>query len=562
MGRISESLKKNIDIIREADRRLRANEPVDMTLAFELEIALRKINYFTNYCVVNAPDSMESLGRFVSSGELENFNLPENLEEKLAQWEEGLDEAEAEYVFNRLATQDAIPPFVPDLHEPNSTNYINYVKEVIDGVASFSSRAHLGISEEGFKKIMVDIQQDFIKTSLEQDYIYDENNEVEAYAFELAERPFQAPLRDHRDELDLADQREFMTDANLMLQERNEAAGHPNPLAALQHHQRMAKFLLPIQECDSKPKDLAEVVQKSVMDFQRVARSAANSGRRDFPTTAEFLSLARDRVEAAVLDRCVELGDDPNSVFLKQFLKNPVEAMTKYYENVPYSREAEENTRIQQNLDSMRLQQGSYNNFRQGKVDRYDAFMQDRRNRADRFIRESIPSFNPATFKSQYRGGVFERALHRTSPEWQNVSAFMENWSTQGPENGNLDKASDLATKYLQHKFPGVDPKNITVEMCESLDATGRSRSLFCLTVIDSVDAAKAETMNERIAESNRKVRELRALVDRPAANFQQQLANDLANEEVAENNNEIQNNNEIHNENEIQNNDIEANID
>ena len=48
MGRISESLQKDIDIIREVDRRLRANEPVDMTLAFELGIAFRKINYFTS----------------------------------------------------------------------------------------------------------------------------------------------------------------------------------------------------------------------------------------------------------------------------------------------------------------------------------------------------------------------------------------------------------------------------------------------------------------------------------------------------------------------------------
>ncbi len=76
MGRLYESLRKNIELIRKVDAKLKNREIIDTTTAFEVTMALRKVNYVVHYCHIHCPNRFLSLGPLPQEGAVRYFNLP------------------------------------------------------------------------------------------------------------------------------------------------------------------------------------------------------------------------------------------------------------------------------------------------------------------------------------------------------------------------------------------------------------------------------------------------------------------------------------------------------
>ncbi len=454
-------------------------------------------------------------------------------------WEKGLNEEQVEDTVSRLATQDTISPFLPELHARDPKNYVEYIHGVVTDLARFNKGAAFGISPEGFKAIVLNVHQEFIKTSLEQDYTYEDKFPL-SFGFAFAKDPFTQVVRAHRGDLGLADDnklQDFLDDALESVAINNQNAGIPDPEATLRRHCKMAKFLFPIRDGERTSAALAATVQKAVDGYQQKLAIADDS--KGYPPLSEFLALARERVEAAVLDECIEPDDTPNGQFIRKFLKNPVEAMSSYYKNPPAGAQGSyfyfDNRRKQ--IEDVG---NSWEQYRGNKPDRYAAFEQERISRFDRYIHEKYPNYNESTLKQEYAGGVLERTFLRTSEQWKNVVSAMESHADIEGDRGNLDPLRKAAAAYLKRKFPHCKPEEVTEEMCASLGKTSRSRALFCLTIYSAATRAKIETMNERIEAANAKTRELRELAHDPIEGFQEQFQDDLANNE-----NNIENNND-----------------
>jgi hypothetical protein len=200
----------------------------------------------------------------------------------------------------------------------------------------------------------------------------------------------------------------------------------------------------------------------------------------------------------------------------------------------------------------MAAERANYQQARVGKVDRYAALEARRKEHFETFFNEHNPHFDPARFKRRFAGSAFERFLGRTSKEWTELSNYIDNWKNIGQEK-DFDKAADLADKYLRHKFPNLDPKDVTPEMCRGLRGAGKERGLFCLSLVQSKAMAEDEVNQEIYEQANRRFDEMERRLHR-GMNCQDKHAGDL------EQDNEISNsqkNNEIVNENVIENNDI-----
>ena len=547
MGRLYQQIRKDIETLRRIDEAIKNNQLVGMDDVFALSIALKNIEYVITYTESEEPELLKHEMRF-PAGELTHFNLPEEFEALVDGWEESLGEERTNHALNHLQRQSEAEPLIPEITPHNPTGYYDYVCGTLGDIASISQAGHFGISREGVVSMVTSAHQDFVKTIFAQDYAFDPRDNANREIYEFIDNPIEEIITPHRNALMLEDQmdrREFLRNGQEHHNSVVANSDHPRPFNEVTAYYPVAKALLPLHKAKWNVQDISTALQDSV-----TAYCNKYQGKKDEPTIGTFLSTARDRVEATLLDHAIQLGEDPNSKFLKDFLNNPVDAMESHY------RDLANDTRKLQKVpgrifaEKIHGEQEHYNQARVGKIDRFAQIEESKKERFQTIFHEWNPDFDPSTFKRLHQGSAFERYLHRTSREWIELSDYIDSWQQIGVTR-DYDRATVLAENYLHHKFPGVDLKTITPEMCQGLRGAGKDRGLFCLSLVHGKTMAEDQVNQEVYDQANRRFDQLEARLHQ-GQNFQDRLAGDI---EKESNNDQPVNDNEIVNDNVIENN-------
>ena len=549
MGRIYENLRRDIEKLRQVDEAIKNKQLINMDDIFAVSIALQKIQYVLVYTQHENSNLFD--GQRLEFGDLENFNLPNDFEEMVNEFEDGLGEERTNEALRHLGLQDQIEPYVPEITKHNPRAYYEYVRETLDNIGDINMRQPFGISYAGLAFMAVSAREDFVKTTLEQDFAYDVYDKNNDGIYRFLNDPIREMINVHGDGLD--SRSEFITDQRYLYEDTLQNSEHPDPIGDVDHLYRVADALAPIHKAKWNPKGLGEAIKKSVTNYMK-------DRHKNDPSVGEFLSKVRDRIEASLFDHAVILGEDANSEFIKHFMKDPIAAMEKHYNDLDADKRLGPSPQDRARALRIRDEKQNYDQARVGKVDRYAQMLESRKHRFEEVFNQSNPNFDPAHFKSNYAGSTFERFLGRTSKEWTDLSNYVDNWKNVGQEK-DLDKAADLARKYLRHKFPKTDPKDVTEDMIANLRGAGRVRSMFCLSLIQGQAYAEQEENQAIYEAANRRFDELENRLHR-GANFQEELGNQINNdnviEEHANNNNVInldavENNNDLESEEEVE---------
>ena len=548
MGRLYEQVRKDIEKLRQLDEAIKNKQLVSMDEVFEASVALQKINYVITYAQQTLKIPPEELGRF-PLGQFDHFNLPEDFEGMTENWEDGLSEEQIDHAINHLKLQDQAEPYVPEITPHDPKGYCEYVDNTLDKIIANSQTGHFGISREGVIVMTLSAQQELVKNIFDQDYALDPSDKENQWYLDFIDSPIEETVNRHEEQLGLNghnEVKEFIrTQKDFYTQIVNQSE-HPQAFKEVTEYAPVAKALEPIHTSKWNPKDLSAAVEDSVRNYIRDYK-----GKKDEMNIGSFVSLVRDRVESSIFDHATQLGEDADSQFIKDFLANPIQSLQQRYRG-PSINETDVNNELNARC-AQRLgeEQENYNQARVGKVDRFAQIEVSKKQRFHDFFAQQNPDFNPATFKQQYSGSAFERFLGRTSREWTELSDYIDSWKNVGQEQ-NFDRASELATRYLIHKFPNVDPKDVTPEMCQGLRGAGKERGLFCLSLVHGKGIAEDQVNQEIYDQANARFDQLENRLHR-GRNFQDELAGDVGEENDGPNNdNEIENDNLI-----VKNNDI-----
>ena len=141
MGRIYDQLKQNIDFLNEVDRRLQNNELLNMHEIWEVQKAVVNINYVINYVEQSLEDAVEE-GR-LENGNNQSFNIPEDFEIMVDQWEQQFEKEQIDNVVDHLKSNQRVPSYSPEINEPDPIRYYEYVTGTLDNIVPSVTRGHL-----------------------------------------------------------------------------------------------------------------------------------------------------------------------------------------------------------------------------------------------------------------------------------------------------------------------------------------------------------------------------------------------------------------------------------
>lgn len=539
MGRLYEQIRKDIEKLRQIDEAIKNKQLVSMDEVFKASVALQKIDYVITYAQQTLKIPPEEIGRF-PLGQFDHFNLPEDFEAMTNNWEDDLNEQQIDHAINHLKLQDQAEPYVPEIMPHDPKGYYEYVENTLNNIYAVSLKGHFGISRDGITLMTISAQQELVKNVFAQDYAFSSSDRKNEAMLDFIDNPLEEMANRNEESLGLSGHNAIKEFLRLQKNYYNDLANqmvHPHAFQDVTAYAPVAKALEPIHKAKWNPKDLSEALENSVRDYIRDFK-----GKKDEMNIGSFVSLARDRVESTLLDHAIQLGEDPDSKFLKDFIANPIQSLEQRFRGPAINDIGELNARY---ADAIHNEQENYNQANAGKVSRLLQFEQSKKQRFEDFFNEHNPHFDPATFKHRFQGSTFERFLGRTSKEWNDLAEHVDSWKNIGAER-DYDKATDLAEKYLRHKFPNVDPKDVTLEMCRGLRGAGKDRGMFCMTLVQA-KAHADDSVNQEIYEAaNRRFDELEARLHR-GVNFQDQLAGDVEEKDVVDqNDNEIENDNLI----------------
>ena len=561
MGKIYESIRKDIEKLRKIDQAIQNHEIVSMDDVYDVSVALQKINYVIDYTQQQEP-SLLSGTIYLPSGSMSHFNLPENFEDMVDEWEAYLGEERADHALNSLRIFTENERLIPEITPHDPMAYYNYVRGTLASIAQNSQSKHFGISRDGVVVMTMSAHQNFVQTALDQDYAFDPKNPETEEIHEFLRKPVTQIAKAHSDDLvfvEATDRRDFIENSEDIVNEMLERGGHPNALEEIENHYPIARGLAPIRRAHWDAAALSAAIRESVDNYKK----QLFSGKNNIPSLGAFLSDARDCIESSVFDHAMVLGDDANSTFIKDFLKDPVDAMEKDFLAKAENEKGPNSGFHRRNANDIANERNNYNQARVGKTNRYVESIENRKRRTEEHLRELGVNLDPAHFKVQYQGSAFERFLGKTSQEWTDLSDHIDSWKNAGADR-DYDKAADLAVMYLRHKFPNVEPKDITADMCHRLRGAGRERGLFCLALLESKGMADEAESQAIYDQANSRFTQLENRARRQE-DFQQNLANDIENDNLIQqpehNANEIVHENVIdksaNDKNEVENNNI-----
>ena len=557
MGRIYDQLKQNVDFLNEIDRRLRNNERLNMHEIWEVQKAIVNVNYVINY----ADSSFENgVGeeRF-EIGENKSFNVPDNLEQIVDEWEDQFGEEQVDNVVEQLKTNQRVPSYSPELNEPDPIRYFNHVTGTLDNIVTTVTTGKFGPTQEAFTSLVSSARQDYIDTAIEQNFVMDPN----APRIKQDVYPWLAgPHVRYMGDVGAENPESYIVRAQRDINNYEAEQGIDNYEKRFKNNLAAAKVISKVENATLNEHALADAIKIGVGDYANKNRS------KDEPTIGELLSKTRDKLEEKVLFGELDLYEEnEDAEFLRDYLIDPVEAMAKHYDKQAASQGNNGAESSRRSARKVRAERNNYDQANRGKNNGWEVFENNRRDAFEMNIREHYPDFNPAKLADEYKGGFMERKILRsTSQEWKNVTTAFASWNRNGPDKGNLAKVTYPAMAYLRHKFPHTRVEDITPEMARSLRGAGAQRALFCLSVVDSARNAQQDAIEGQRELNEAKIREFEqraGIVHEEAANnninnndiqndFRESLKND-----IEPKNNEINeapkaNNEERHNENDI----------
>ena len=306
------------------------------------------------------------------------------------------------------------------------------------------------------------------------------------------------------------------------------AKGIRRPLDDFNANYVTAEALSNIRKAEPNPNSLGIGLKKSISTFVNLAKE-----RKDKTSLGEFISKARDRVETIVFDHALSLGDDPDSKFIKDFLTDPISTL----ENEEEFNKSNLGTLIHN-------ERVNYDKAMEGKINLFANIQIARQNRFESLFARANPNLNPERFKAEYKGGTFERLLGRTSKEWNDLSDYIDSWKNINADR-DLNHAEVLAQNYLRHKFPNVEPKDVTENMVRGLSGAGRERGLFCLSLVQSKLQAEEEIKQNIYDNAKQKYETLEKRLNR-GKSFADELNKDINDNEISNDNDNIIDNNII----------------
>ena len=296
----------------------------------------------------------------------------------------------------------------------------------------------------------------------------------------------------------------------------------------------------------------------------------------EFPPLGRFLYDLKDKITDELPDKDMYLGNNKSSNFIKNFLHNPIDGMTKYideriknyderdllknrwFEDEDTNIDFEKLINDQKSFKDIILnERDNYNKYSEDKKDEW----QERQNEyskhfADMFKNKMNNQLIPQVLQNN-KGGFFENLFGTTSKQYKEFSLSLAKMVEDGPQKGDLDGLKDKTVAYLKHKFKDYDYINnegITEKDIAKLDSTSQGRVRLCLAVLSSIDyAKKGEYIDFSQSNDNDIFKEINKLNKRldDLDNFQNNLKNDS----------EFENNNIIDNTLNVDNNIIENDI-
>ncbi len=540
MGRIYDEIRQNIEVLNEVNEQIKRKEVVSVYKIFDVIKAMRNINSLIDY--VNnhiAGDDIERLNK----GNLENFNLPNNFEELVNNWEMSLDNNDVNEIVEDIRDENDTPPFVPQLSNYNSNNYLHFFDEIKTSLINNVNTSHLGISLEGVQVLTVSLHQNVMDTFINKDFIIPNDGRFSGLT-DFISNPFAQTFRNHKNELGLQEKENynyFIEEGEYLFNQVNSNSSFKDPENDYEKHAKMVRFLQQIRTTLPNPQAKAQIIKSAITDYRTFKQN-----HNDAPSVGEFIYYAKNRLEASIFEQGIKINDDEDSLFIRNFLSDPIKTMEDNLrkengDNIINNFNINETNRL---ANIIHNEKNNYDAINNGKPSIWAEFENDRRQRYERYVHESAPSFNPQNIKNDYKGNAFERLFRRTSKEWKDVVKFVENWKNEGPNKGNLAAAEKVAANYLRHKFPNVNPEDVTFEMAQRLNNTARERTLVCFAIMDAANKADYETWDNQLHLHEERQNEYRrlALLDNNE-NFQNQINNEIENLENAHNNNIIQKN-------------------
>lgn len=230
----------------------------------------------------------------------------------------------------------------------------------------------------------------------------------------------------------------------------------------------------------------------------------------EIPSVGIFLYKLKERVGVLAMKDNMMLASDYPSQFLKNFLDNPIDALTKYYDgklenyngaNPLKNPNFEEENQNKEELIRRALEfktkieneREVYNEF---AANEDDDWKEHQEYKSEWFLNHfrvwSKDKTIPDALKNN-KGGFFENLFGTTSKEYKEFAKGLENMFKDGPGKGDLDGLKKLAENYLVHKLKsgyvpftnGYDERQIA-----KLDSTSRGRVELCLSVIQAINEA------------------------------------------------------------------------
>jgi hypothetical protein len=291
---------------------------------------------------------------------------------------------------------------------------------------------------------------------------------------------------------------------------------------------KLEDYLAEIGE-DNNPEILAPRLFEAInnyiydRDFIRNTKFHGSGGLDDLenyfvPDFNQLLKATYDKVSIMVkdLEANYKLGNDKNSVFLKEFMYDPIEALKKQSDLLGpildrlarYQATGElKNEEDYAKLSS--FNQTFKNEITNAKED-YDDFIRNDKHewREKQRLRSGwfINYFNKGKgdfteiLKSN-KGGFFENLFGTTSKEYKELARRLTTVQEEGPEKGDLSGLREAAIAYMKHKFKDSfsidgDSYIFSGDAFDKLDSTSKARVRLCQQILDSVKQAEHDSEN------------------------------------------------------------------
>ena len=267
---------------------------------------------------------------------------------------------------------------------------------------------------------------------------------------------------------------------------------------------------------DELASSIIKTVDEYINDRNEFIQFNPNSSN-EFPSIGKFLYDIKTKVSNNVLenDLELELGVNKYSGFIKDYLHNPIECMTKYYEQkIEYYRMKEltkqfslDERETKRNYQPLINKSTSIKSIIENETNTYNKYQ-----RINKDVWSEKQSLKSTWFLNYFKdnmnmvigdalknnkGGFFENLFGTTSNEYRDFSKRLEEMMEDGPRKGDFGGLRESAQLYLAHKLPSYDIEDEYDENdLNNLDSTSKGRVRLCLAVIDSIDKARSAIFN------------------------------------------------------------------